>query len=61
MTANAMMAGCPQTELVEIELADSVAIISLNRPDKRNAINDAIGKRLYNTPMNAGSILRALK
>ena len=42
MTANAIMAGCPKTELIEIELADSVAIISLNRPDKRNAINDAM-------------------
>jgi CO/xanthine dehydrogenase Mo-binding subunit len=26
-----------------------------------NAIKDAIGTRLYNTPMNAGSILEALK
>jgi CO/xanthine dehydrogenase Mo-binding subunit len=30
-------------------------------PAIANAINDAIGKRLYNTPMNAGSILKSLK
>ena len=30
-------------------------------PAIANAINDAIGKRLYNTPMNAGSILKVLK
>jgi CO/xanthine dehydrogenase Mo-binding subunit len=30
-------------------------------PAIANAINDALGKRLYNTPMNAGSILKALK
>jgi xanthine dehydrogenase molybdenum-binding subunit len=30
-------------------------------PAVANAINDALGKRLYNTPMNAGSILEALK
>jgi CO/xanthine dehydrogenase Mo-binding subunit len=30
-------------------------------PAIANAINDALGKRLYSTPMNAGSILEALK
>ena len=32
----------PETELVETELRDGVALVALNRPDKRNAINDAM-------------------
>lgn len=42
MTANALSAGCPSTELIETDLTDGVAVIALNRPDKRNAINDAM-------------------
>lgn len=42
MTANATTAGCPETALIETELNDGIAIIALNRPDKRNAINDAM-------------------
>ena len=32
----------PETTLVETVLKDGVALIALNRPEKRNAINDAI-------------------
>lgn len=32
----------PETDLVETELRDGVAILTLNRPEKRNAINDAM-------------------
>lgn len=42
MTANATAAGCPETVLIETDLTDGVAVIALNRPDKRNAINDAM-------------------
>ena len=38
----------------EVPICPPVAAIA-------NSINDALGKRLYNTPMNAGSILKALK
>ncbi len=34
--------GRPQTGLVETDFRDGVAILALNRPDKRNAINDAM-------------------
>ena len=30
----------PDTTLVEIDFRDGIAILALNRPDKRNAIND---------------------
>ena len=32
----------PETELVETDFRDGVAILALNRPDKRNAIDDAM-------------------
>jgi len=42
MAPNATSAGCPETTLIETELLDGVAVIALNRPEKRNAINDAM-------------------
>jgi enoyl-CoA hydratase/carnithine racemase len=33
---------CPETELVDTSLTNGVAVIALNRADKRNAINDAM-------------------
>lgn len=36
----------PKTELVRSELRDGIAIVTLNRPDKRNAINDAMRQDL---------------
>lgn len=32
----------PETEHVRAELRDGVAVLTLNRPDKRNAVNDAL-------------------
>ena len=32
----------PETTLVETDLKDGVAVIALNRPERRNAINDAM-------------------
>ncbi len=40
MAADTTAPGCPDTELVETSLANGVAVIALNRPDKRNAINN---------------------
>ena len=34
------------TSLVDMEIDDGVAIVSLNRPDVRNAINDALRAKL---------------
>ena len=34
--------GPPEPTLVEIEQRGNIAILALNRPDKRNAINDAM-------------------
>ena len=46
MAPNATSAGCPETTLIETELLDGVAVIALNRPEKRNAINDAMRANL---------------
>ena len=35
-------ATCPETEFVLAEARDGVAVVTLNRPDKHNAINDAL-------------------
>ena len=47
MAPNATSAGCPETTLVDTDLIDGVAVIALNRPDKRNAINDAMRGDLF--------------
>lgn len=47
MAPNATSAGCPETTLVETDLIDGVAVIALNRPEKRNAINDAMRVDLF--------------
>ena len=47
MAPNATSAGCPETSLVETDLIDGTAVIALNRPDKRNAINDAMRVDLF--------------
>lgn len=36
----------PAAEFVETSLSDGIAVVALNRPDKRNAINDALREDL---------------
>ena len=42
-------------EVVELEVSDGVAFIALNRPEKLNAINDAVLRGLYDTADRIGS------
>lgn len=42
MPADPTSPECPETELVDASLTNGVAVIALNRADKRNAINDAM-------------------
>ena len=40
--------------LITYELDGAVAVIGLNRPDKRNAINDAVVMQLRDAVVRAG-------
>jgi enoyl-CoA hydratase/carnithine racemase len=42
MANNTASPECPETELVDTSLSNGVAVIALDRADKRNAINDAM-------------------
>ena len=43
------------SNLITYELDGSVAVIGLNRPDKRNAINNDLVRQLHAAVMRAGA------
>ena len=45
---------CPSSELVTYELDGAVAVIGLNRPDKRNAINNDVVMQLRDAVVRGG-------
>jgi enoyl-CoA hydratase/carnithine racemase len=49
MAADTHPPDCPETELIETTLTNGIAVIALNRADKRNAINDAMRADLIAT------------